>query len=378
LNVRPPWPGDRREQELLVKSYLNYLLKRAIFFKGTVWGFPTHPSSQDYAIVLQYHSISPRQSPLASYVNRSLSIEPDVFDRQMEFITRHYRVATIDEVFQGLLKRDHDRRVTVAITFDDGYRDNYLYAYPILKKYNLPATFYLTVDCIENRAPLWTALLTSLVAKSRTNHLEVPSLGRIYPTRTEKNRVESVKDIKHLILPMSRKQREQTISEIRVASKAAPQKGEDELMLSMEEVKEMSRNGMVFGSHTLSHPSLPYVPREEAWIEISKSRQILEKELGERVVHFSYPNPGNKINLNSDIKQMVKEAGYVSAATSINGYVECGGDPFELRRKGIYRKLSSLPDFNFWIEKEGIVKCIEKYGLTPAKVSKPMAVSKSL
>ena len=376
LNVRHPG----QEQELLVISYLNYLIKKAIFFKGTVWGFPTHRLIRHYAIVLQYHSISPKQSPFASYINTTLSIEPDAFDRQMRFISRHYRVMKMDEIFSYLSKRDqdHDPRRRVVITFDDGYRDNYLYAYPILKKYNLPATFYLTVDCIENRAPLWTALLNSLVTKGRSNHLEVPSLGRVYLTRTEKNRMESVKDIKHLILPMSRKQREQTISEIKVASKATPQKGDDELMLSMEEVKEMSRNGMVFGSHTLSHPSLPYVPREEAWIEISQSKETLERDLGTPVVHFSYPNPGNKINLNSDIKQMVKEAGYLSAATSINGYVDHGGDPFELRRKGIYRKLSSLSDFNFWIEKEGIVKSIEKYGLRPAKVSKSMAASKSL
>jgi peptidoglycan/xylan/chitin deacetylase (PgdA/CDA1 family) len=149
-------------------------------------------------------------------------------------------------------------------------------------------------------------------------------------------------------------------------------------MLNIEEVKEMGRNGMNFGSHTLSHPSLPYVPKEEAWIEIFESKQNLEKELAEPILHFSYPNPGDKVNFNSEIKGMAKKAGYVSAVTSMNGYVEYGGDPLELRRKGIYRKFSSLPNFYFWIEKEGVIRGLERFGLPCGKVSGPRPVSRSL
>ncbi len=120
---------------------------------------------------------------------------------------------------------------------------------------------------------------------------------------------------------------------------------------------------MSFGSHTLSHPSLPYIPKEEAREEIFKSKRILEDELGEPVAHFSYPNPGDKVNLNSEVKEMVREAGYLSAVTSMTGLVEYGGDPLELRRKGIYRKFASLPHFYFWIEREGVIRELRNFGL---------------
>jgi peptidoglycan/xylan/chitin deacetylase (PgdA/CDA1 family) len=360
-----------------MKRYLAPLFKNAMFFKDSFLGFRTNRLSHICGMILQYHSVSPKDR-IDSYVNSTLSLDPATFDRQMSFITRHYQVVTIDEIIQCPGKRDNERRPMVAITFDDGYRDNYLYAYPILKKYKLPATFYLTVDCIKERASLWTATLNYLVTRSKRTHLEVASLGKVYPIGTEAQKLESAKDIKSFILSMSRKQREQTLLEIRLASKTDHGEHDDDLMLNIEEVKEMGRNGMNFGSHTLSHPSLPYVPKEEARIEISKSKKVLENELGEPVIHFSYPNPGDKVNFNSEIREMVKDAGYVSAVTSIDGYVEYCCDPFELRRKGIYRKFGSLPNFYFWIEKEGVIRGLERFGLPCRKVSGPRPVSRSL
>ena len=116
----------------------------------------------------------------------------------------------------------------------------------------------------------------------------------------------------------------------------------------------MRRGGMTFGSHTLSHPSLPYIPDEEAWREISRSKAIIEQQLDEPALHFCYPNPTGKKNFNQRLTTMLREAGYESAVTSQNGYVVPGDGVLELRRKGINRQHGALSDFYFQIEEDAI------------------------
>jgi hypothetical protein len=200
-----------------MKRYLRSLFKKGMFLKDSLLGFRTNRLNAIGGIILQYHSVGPKEDQANSHIADTLSIDPKTFDRQMSFVAQHYQVVTMEEIVQCLVKRGNEDKTRVAITFDDGYRDNYLYAYPILKKHHLSATFYLTVDCIKDGVPLWPAMLNYLVRNSQVPHLEVPKLGRVYPIRTGQQKLESIRDIKSLLLSMSRKQREKTLSEIELS-----------------------------------------------------------------------------------------------------------------------------------------------------------------
>jgi len=92
--------------------------------------------------IIMYHSVNPKSDPLM----KRLIVSPETFERQMRFLKRHhYNVLPLETLVQ-LIKEENVPPKAVAITFDDGYKDNYAYAFPVLKKYNLPATIFIIVN----------------------------------------------------------------------------------------------------------------------------------------------------------------------------------------------------------------------------------------
>jgi len=90
-----------------------------------------------------YHSINPKQNPAI----KGLIISPMTFERQMRFLKNHnYNVLPLGKLAELIKEKKKIPRCTIAITFDDGYKDNYTYAFPILKKYNIPAAMFVIID----------------------------------------------------------------------------------------------------------------------------------------------------------------------------------------------------------------------------------------
>ena len=97
--------------------------------------------------IVMYHSVNPNAKP-----EKKLTVSTETFERQMHFLkSHHYNVLPLDSLAVLIKERKKIPPKTIAITFDDGYKDNYIYAFPILKKYNLPATIFIITDLI-NRA----------------------------------------------------------------------------------------------------------------------------------------------------------------------------------------------------------------------------------
>ncbi|MDP1624370.1 MAG: polysaccharide deacetylase family protein, partial [bacterium] len=106
------------------------------------------------------------------------------------------------------------------------------------------------------------------------------------------------------------------------------------MMMNWDQVREMSRNGIGFGGHTMSHPILNQIPLDQAFTEIKGSKERIEKELGEKILSFAYPN-GMSNNFNSDIELITSKAGYRAAFTLLNGPTllrEVKGNPYAIRR----------------------------------------------
>jgi len=197
--------------------------------------------------------------------------------------------------------------------------------------------------------------LRYILLRTTKTRLQLKLLSEEYPIGSRNERSLALQDIKRRMLIMPREMREEAMAEIRCEADVEDMTPLDNTMLNWHEVKEMHRMGMSFGAHTLSHPSLPHIPLEEAKREILESKQTLEAQLDQPITHFSYPNPGNQLNFNEELKAILQGGGYNSATTSEPGYVKPGDDFFRLKRKGIYTTFSDLPDFHCWIEKENII-----------------------
>src|SRR5262245_54886386 len=124
--------------------------------------------------ILGYHKVSPDQHPFFE------PLHPDTFEQQMRFLKSCYTVLSLAELVSRSMRGDVPERA-VAITFDDGYRDNYEYAFPILKKYQFPATIFVATGAIGTRELIWhdqifDAFRFATVLRARLAHDEAPEL----------------------------------------------------------------------------------------------------------------------------------------------------------------------------------------------------------
>lgn len=232
---------------------------------STLRRFPSSTRELRRCVVLCYHSIDP-QLPFAS-------ADPGLFEEHLEWLERTCTVVPLDDV-PACAESDgaaSDERPVVAITFDDGYEDNYVNAYPRLQALGLPATFFVTVGLIERD--------TSVVG-----------------------RMEGLRG-------------------------GARLRG-----MSWEQVTELHTAGFAVSSHTYSHPNLARLDHAAATREITRAKEILEDKLQAPDRYFAYPfgKPGH--HFTRDTMDVLSEAGYSIAVSVVFRGVQAGDDPLAVPR----------------------------------------------
>ena len=127
------------------------------------------------AIILMYHSIA--RAEAASFIEPRNRMAPEMFERQMEFLSTHRRVVPLTQVVEEIAIGASPVAGTVCITFDDGYLDNLTIAAPILEKYGLPATLYLATGYVERSETQWADILHWLFGHRTSDRLSIPLAG---------------------------------------------------------------------------------------------------------------------------------------------------------------------------------------------------------
>jgi len=229
-----------------------------------------------------------------------------------------------------------------AITFDDGWRDNYTNALPILKKYNVPATIFLTVNFIGTNDWFWPEKVYYLLQKSTEsgkccNSAVESLLNQKMGIHIGENNADLIclgDKMIGRIKSFPSTYIEDFINEWReVLNEAFPQK---RLFLNWDEIKDMSRHGMTFGSHTMNHRILTYLSKKEKKLEIEESFEILKGAKINFIPIFSYPNG----DYDEQTLHIVKGCSYRGAVTTQYGANEGQTDPFLLKRIGIHEDVS--------------------------------------
>ena len=275
--------------------------------------------------ILVYHRVNDENDPFFS------GIPIDAFKRQMEYLASSFNIISLEEAVKRLTKRDVPDN-TIVVTFDDGYRDNYVNAFPILRKLSIPATIFLAVDAIGSRRVLWHDRVFSAFRETRVSVLTgFANSSSEYPLNTVAERLLAQQKVLHFIRSLDEEARLSAINALIEKLEVTDRKEVPELMLSWEEVKAMHYNGISFGSHTVTHPILSRLSLERNREEIEKSKSTIEQRLGVRVTTFAYPN-GKPNDFAETTKKLLRAAGYICAVTTKFGANECGQDLFELRR----------------------------------------------
>ncbi|MGA2315994.1 MAG: polysaccharide deacetylase family protein [Thermodesulfobacteriota bacterium] len=296
---------------------LFYLRLFDLFLKILVKVRHQHP-----CIILLYHRITNNNS---KYHNKERAMHHHIkhLERELPYFKKNYQILTLDEVIQGLKSGVGFRRPSVAITFDDGYLDNYTLAYPVLKKYGVPATIYLATDFIGTSQRIWTDQIEFMLLGARKDQF---SLHRLFgdkelriKTKEEKEQVSN--KITEALKKRPDAERTEILCELFKTLEINSNHGKDceeRIMLNWDEVRKMAKNGITIGSHSHTHPILSRMPIQKAKEEILESKKIIEENLSIKVKHFAFPN-GKQDDFNEELKDYCQEVGFESVASVIYG-----------------------------------------------------------
>lgn len=289
-------------------------------------------TSKSQIYIIMYHRVAPKHD---SWSLGSLS--PLSFEKQIIFLQKNYKIISLESLVQSLLLGRVIPKNAAIITFDDGYKDNYLYAYPILKKYNIPATIFLVTGHIGTGNLFWWDKIGYAIYYTNLNQLNLDGIG-IFSLRSEKERMNAIlKVIEHIkLIPW-----ECANSLINELYSIAEVNYNVDLgktcIMAWDDVYEMASNGINFGAHTVSHPILTNMSLDQAKWEILHSRNDLEKRISQDITAFSYPCG----YFSDDIVDVVRKCGFQYAVDGDrNRRVSPKDSVYQLTR------ISTVEDFN--------------------------------
>jgi peptidoglycan/xylan/chitin deacetylase (PgdA/CDA1 family) len=223
-------------------------------------------------LILAYHRVLPDAGldPLRIVVTLK------TFIKQLDNLAMKYPVISLNDAPGQYSRHKGNAKIQIALTFDDGYWDNYEIVFPILKKMGLPASFFLTTDYVDGKARFADKRLIDGRTGREHNHI-------------------------------------------------------NDRFISWQEARAMSNAGMAIGSHGTSHHSLADMPFQEAREEIKRSKEIIEGNIKRACSHFAFPF-GSAKDYNEQLVDLVAKAGYRSCLLNIHGYNHFENDNFYLKR----------------------------------------------
>lgn len=301
------------------------------------------------AAILAYHRIArlPTNPQL-------LAVTPEHFEEQLSWITSQYNPVSLRDLAGAVIAGNVPDKA-IAITFDDGYVDNLVWALPLLKKYYVPATVFITTGLIGQDREFWWDDLERilLLSPSLPEMLELNIRGRRHKWMFDKTGMRHTigetrwditmgnnpthyhrvyRELHTLLKPLSHSERKPVMEEL-CQWAGVPVVGRPEYrVMSEDEIKKLTSDGLVdVGSHTVTHPMLSALSREAQTLELVDSKKHLEAILGHKILSVSYPF-GTPSDIGSIALQLARDAGYGWACANFSGLSDRHTDAYMMPR----------------------------------------------
>jgi len=307
--------------------------------------------------VLMYHRVLTKDEVVRYPVQPGMYVLDSVFAQQMSFVRSNFTVLSLQELLDLWQRGEWSARARYCvITFDDGWLDNYRHAFPVLKQLRMPATIFLPTDYVGRNEWFWPdqlAVLCKSVAdwKQRQERLEaVETVFAGFLGEDAAQLVEAVahhKQVSDEIIERCKQLPTERIREFvqTLAAELRVTLPPDRVIVNWDEVREMSRGGVSFGSHSCTHRIMTTITLDEVSEELVRSRQVLFDQGVNFVPVYCYPNG----NSDASIEDLVKANGYEAAVSVRMGFEgSCPENRYAIRRVGIHNDISdTIPLFSF-------------------------------
>src|SRR5256712_843873 len=252
--------------------------------------------------------------------------------RQMRYISRRYRVVTLDRLLEPGKAPTLDRPCAV-ITIDDGYRNIHEVAFPILRRLRLPATLFVSTGFILGGRGLWWDRLRLIVGAARRPSLSfhIGGTERVVSHRTVEEQRVALTALSNKLRRLPRRGREETLRSLATALDVPlAEGGTFAEPLTPAEIRAMAESGVTIGSHGVSHDSFLLLSRDALAHDLTESKRRLEQWTGTRVDWLAYPHG----DFSAGIVKAARRAGYRGAVTTIETLNNERCNPYAARRTG--------------------------------------------
>jgi len=288
--------------------------------------------------ILLYHGITEGNSVFGIENYRKKFIPQEDFLRQIQFLKKNFKIVSLENLVKTLFHSPKQAEGMLAVTFDDGYQNVYRVAWPILKKYNIPFTVFLTTDFIEKQKPLWVDRLEYAIGRNKKDKLKLRGKGFDFdlPLDSPEEKMNADSKIRTFgkLIPESEKQIliNQVVKECEADLTNHISEEPNYRPLNWNEISEMVNSGLAtMASHTKNHAIAIRVPSEEFEKDVLESKSIIEDRLRMKCSIFAYPN-GKKEDFSEKTTEILKKQGFKIALTTEMEFLSNKSNPLMLSR----------------------------------------------
>ena len=291
----------------------------ALYFSGA--HVVLRPFVGGVGMILMLHHVRPPR-PDRFQPNRLLEVTPYFLEMLLRKLRRSkLDIVALDEMHRRLTNGDTSRRF-VCVTFDDGYRDNLQFAYPLLKKYEVPFALYIPTSFPDRLGELWWLALEAVIARNDRIGLLVDGKEQRFDCRTVEDKralfnsiygwlrqMQTEEEVRNVVRDLSRRY------QVDIAAFC------EELCMTWDELAILAADPLVtIGAHTVNHVMLKKVSEKAARTEMEMSRSVIAASLGVRPEHLAYP-VGDVTSAGPREFQIAQELGFKTAVTTRPGVV---------------------------------------------------------
>lgn len=269
-------------------------------------------------LVLMYHRVLPLDHPEVRTEQPGMYVSPATLEMHLRVLRqRGFAMVQLENWLQRAANNQPLPKRACAITFDDGWRDNYDYAFPVLQSAKIPATIYLVSDLVGTSYKFWSNSLARILARQGMDPAQIDAAIVQYKNTHSDEQMREL---------------------VRQEAGDQDRAGERDLM-DWGEIRTMSASGLIrFGSHTRRHTRLSSVTAAVLEDEIIGSRAVIGQAVGITPEAFCYPNG----DTSAAAIEMVR-ANYASAVTTRKGWHVPHADPCTIRRIGVHEDIADRP-----------------------------------
>lgn len=279
------------------------------------------------AAIVMYHGVT--AVPLQA--DNWCQLNATAFARQLDYLAGHYRLLPLAEIAQRLEQGRPLPPRPAAITFDDGFRNVFTTAFPLLQRYQAPATVFLVTGLIGTRQPAWPEQLFHTVVNCRQERLDWK--GVCWDLTTPAAKSATYRGLADHLKRLPALQKDVALSNLleRLGGCRAVPAESPLATLDWPEIETMQHSGLIdFGSHTHTHPILSRCTREVQHEELRASRDLLRERLGQANL-FAYPN-GGPADFTMETRDLLIDLGYRAAVSTLPGLNGARTDLYTLKR----------------------------------------------